>query len=128
MGHDEEYEEDLHESSLGEVAPATRECLVTPRAGCDMWIHTPATQPFSASVISMATTPKNQNATERSKLVSDSTRKRRVTTQDVQRMQIEILELEKKKILIEVENMKLLNKKYKFEVEELQARQGQDLV
>ncbi len=49
-------------------------------------------------------------------------KKRKVTHQDIQKMQLDVLNLEKIKIDLEVENLKLINQKLKLELEELIAR------
>ena len=49
-------------------------------------------------------------------------KKCRVSTQDIQKMQLEVLTLEKKKIELDVENMQLLNQKLRLEIEELLAK------
>jgi hypothetical protein len=53
---------------------------------------------------------------------SPAAKRRRVSTQDIQKMQFEVLALEKKKIELEVENMQLANQKLKIEIQELLAR------
>ena len=52
---------------------------------------------------------------------NNSNKRKKVTTQDIQKMQMEILKLEKEKIALEVENMKLMNKKLKIELQQLEA-------
>ena len=49
-------------------------------------------------------------------------KKRKVSTQDIQQMQLEVLTIEKKKIEMEVENMQLMNQKLRLEIQELLAR------
>ena len=49
-------------------------------------------------------------------------KKRKVSTQDIQRMQLEVLTLERKKIELEVENMQLANQKLRLEIQDLLAR------
>ena len=49
-------------------------------------------------------------------------KKRKVSTQDIQKMQLEVLALEKKKIEMELENMQLANQKLKLEIQEMLAR------
>ena len=46
----------------------------------------------------------------------------RISTQDIQKMQLEVLTLEKKKIELDVENMQLLNQKLRLEIKELLAK------
>jgi hypothetical protein len=53
---------------------------------------------------------------------SPAAKRRRVNTQDIQKMQFEVLALEKKKIELEVENMQLANQKLRIEIQELLAR------
>ena len=49
-------------------------------------------------------------------------KKRKVTTQDIQNLQMEVLALEKTKIEMEVENLRLANEKMKLEINELRTR------
>ena len=49
-------------------------------------------------------------------------KKRKISTQDIQQMQMEILQLEKEKIAVEVENMNLMKEKLKLEVELLKSQ------
>ena len=55
-------------------------------------------------------------------------KKRKVTHQDIQKMQFDVLNVEKIKIGLEVENLKLVNTKLKLEVEELKARKQSTFV
>ena len=69
-------------------------------------------------------TPENAE-TKRSPAATSShpiSRKRKVNMQDIQRMQIEVLTLERKKIELEVENMQLANQKLRLEIQDLLAR------
>ena len=52
---------------------------------------------------------------------------RKVTHQDIQKMQFGVLNVEKIKIGSEVENLKLVNTKLKLELEELKARKQSTL-
>ena len=45
--------------------------------------------------------------------------KRSIGAQDLQRMQMEVLELEKVKIQLEIENLKLRNKKMRLEINDV---------
>ena len=45
-----------------------------------------------------------------------NSRKRKVSSQDIQRAQLEVMELENKKLSLEVENLKLINKKLTMEL------------
>ena len=49
-------------------------------------------------------------------------KKRKVTHQDIQAMQFDVLKVEKQKIDLEVENLKLIKEKLKLEIEDLKAR------
>ena len=49
-------------------------------------------------------------------------KKRRVTVSDVQKAQTEVLELEKEKLMVEIENVKLINEKLKMELDEMKAK------
>ena len=49
-------------------------------------------------------------------------KKRKVTHQDIQAMQLEVLKVERNKIEAEVENLKLVNQKLKLEIEELRLK------
>ena len=49
-------------------------------------------------------------------------KKRKVSQQDIQKMQLDVLNVVKVKIGLEVENLKLINTKLKLELEELKAR------
>lgn len=49
-------------------------------------------------------------------------KKRKVSTEDVQKLQIEVLQLEKDKLALEIENVKLINKKLMFEVREMESK------
>ena len=49
-------------------------------------------------------------------------KKRKVSQQDIQKMQLDVLNVEKVKTGLEVENLKLINTKLKLELEELKAR------
>jgi tRNA A58 N-methylase Trm61 len=51
-----------------------------------------------------------------------ATKKRKVSTQDIQKMQLEVLTLEKRKIELEMENMQLINKKLRLEIQDMLAR------
>ena len=51
-------------------------------------------------------------------------KKRKVSTQDVQKMQIDVLTLEKMKLEYETKNIRLSNEKKKLEIDELLARQS----
>ena len=55
-------------------------------------------------------------------------KKRKVSTQDVQKMQIiDVLTLEKMKLELEIENIRLSNEKKRLEIDELLARQSVSL-
>ena len=54
-------------------------------------------------------------------------KKRKVSTQDVQKMQIDVLTLEKMKLELEIENTTLSNEKKRLEIDELLARQSVSL-
>ena len=41
---------------------------------------------------------------------------------DVQKVQIDVLELEKEKLKVEIENVKLIQQKLQIEVQEMQAK------
>ena len=45
-----------------------------------------------------------------------------MSTEDVQKLQIEVLQLEKDKLALEIENVKLINKKLMFEVREMESK------
>ena len=62
------------------------------------------------------------NSSAKSKDASSSSKKRKITQQDVQSMQIDVLRMEKYKIELEVENLELRNKKLQLEIQELQTR------
>ena len=47
---------------------------------------------------------------------------RRVTVSDVKKMHIDVLELEKEKLKVEIENVRLIQQKLKMEIQEKQAR------
>ncbi len=49
-------------------------------------------------------------------------KKCKVTHQDIQAMQLEVLKVERNKIEAEVENLKLVNQKLKLEIEELRLK------
>lgn len=49
-------------------------------------------------------------------------KKRKVTHQDIQVMQFDVLKVEKHKIDLEVENLKLIKEKLKLEIEDLKAK------
>lgn len=49
--------------------------------------------------------------------------KRKISTQDVQKMKIDVMEMEKEKISLEIENLKLLNKKLKLEIDMMMTHQ-----
>ena len=49
-------------------------------------------------------------------------KKRKVTHQDIQAMQFDVLKVEKHKIDLEVENLKLIKEKLKLEIEDLKAK------
>ena len=49
-------------------------------------------------------------------------KKQKVTHQDIQAMQLEVLKVEKNKIDLEVENLKLANQKLKLEIDALKAK------
>ena len=49
-------------------------------------------------------------------------KKRRVNTQDIQKMQLEELTLEKRKSELDVENMQLVNQKLRLEILDMLAR------
>ena len=55
-------------------------------------------------------------------------KKRKVTYQDIKKMQFDVLNVEKIKIGLEVENLKLVNTKLKLELEELKARKQSTFV
>jgi hypothetical protein len=54
---------------------------------------------------------------------STSSKKCKVSTQDIQQMQLEVLALEKKKIELEVENLSLANEKLRLEIQNLLKNQ-----
>ena len=54
-------------------------------------------------------------------------KKRKVSTQDVQKLQIDVLTLEKMKLELEIENIRLSNEKKRLEIDELLARQSVSL-
>lgn len=49
-------------------------------------------------------------------------KKQKVTHQDIQAMQLEVLKVEKNKIDLEVENLKLANQKLRLDIEALEAK------
>jgi hypothetical protein len=62
------------------------------------------------------------NSSAKLKDASSSSKKHKITQQDVQSMQIDVLRMEKYKIELEVENLELQNKKLQLEIQELQTR------
>jgi hypothetical protein len=80
------------------------------------------TIPISTIDIEFITLPPSMSAENKSSTQTLPTtrpiKKRKVTVQDLQRMQMEILELEREKISVELENAKLIQQKLKLEVKE----------
>lgn len=57
-----------------------------------------------------------------SKYPPPAPKKRKVTTQDIQAMQLDVLTMEKEKIALDMENIKLSNEKLRLEIQELLSR------
>ncbi|XP_028392686.1 t-SNARE domain-containing protein 1-like [Dendronephthya gigantea] len=70
------------------------------------------------SLSSESTTPKSSDHAA----FGGPRKKRKITNQDVQSMHIDVLQLEKRKIELEVENLELTKIKLQLEIEELKAR------
>jgi hypothetical protein len=102
--------------------PSLRELIESePSVGDDPLPMSP-TIPISTIDIEFITLPPSMSAENKSSNQTLPTtrpiKKRKVTVQDLQRMQMEILELEREKISVELENAKLIQKKLKLEVKE----------
>jgi hypothetical protein len=94
--------------------PSLRELIESePLAGDDPPPMSP-TIPISTIDIEFITLPPSMSAENKSSNQTLPTtrpiKKRKVTAQDLQRMQMEILELERENILVELENAKLIKK------------------
>jgi hypothetical protein len=73
-----------------------------------------STAPTAPSTASITVTPAREGKPPK--------KKRRVTVSDVQKVQIDVLELEKEKLKVEIENVKLIQQKLKIEVQEMQEK------
>lgn len=87
----------LNEPSIADVAPLTNESVPVSASASQVSPHSPKAHPPTGSGT-----------------------KRKVSTQDIQKMQVEVLNLEKEKISLEIENMKLIQKKLKLEIQQLE--------
>ena len=73
-------------------------------------------------VTSEANLPEENTSTHKSKDVSEKAKKKKkVTHQDIQQLQVDVLKIEKRQIELEVENLELTNKKIRLEIERLIA-------
>ena len=70
----------------------------------------------SSTKVSVPTTPLATTVPSR------PTKKRKVTHQDIQQMQLDVLSVEKRKIEVEVDNLMLARQKLQLEVDELLAK------
>lgn len=55
---------------------------------------------------------------------SPAKKKRKISSQDIQEAQMDVLAMEKQKISIEIENLRLMQEKIRLEVELLRAKAG----